>query len=261
MSSSGLLLDERHRLIRKRLLADGRVLAHELAHHLGVSEDTVRRDLRDLAAAGLCRRVYGGALPVSPADGSLAERQVRAVDAKRSLALAAARLVEPGTTVFIDAGSTNVAIAAALDDDRDLTVVTNAPAVAVALAGRRRIELVLIGGRIDARAGGSVGMRAVADARAIRADRCFLGACGVDAEAGVTAFGFEESLFKQAMIEGSRTVAVAATGDKLGTAAPFAIAPIAAIGELIVGDGADPDQLGACGRRGVRIIRAEGGAS
>ncbi len=115
---------------------DGRVLAADLARHFRTSEDTIRRDLRDLAAAGRCRRVYGGALPLSPAAGPLAQRQRIAPDRKRLLGRAAAGLVSPGQVVLIDSGSTNLQVAEHLPQDIDLTVVTNAPAVAAALGGR-----------------------------------------------------------------------------------------------------------------------------
>lgn len=258
MSAGNLLPEERHRLIRECLRADGRVRAQDLARQLGLSEDTIRRDLRDLAAAGVCRRVYGGALSVAPDGGALGERRIQAVEAKRSLARVAVQLVSSGSTLFIDAGSTNVTIANALPEGSDLVVITNAPSVAVALEQRPDIQVVMIGGPVDTRAGGTVGTRAVADARAIRADLCFLGACGVDVMRGVTAHGYEESLFKQAMVESSRTVAIAATGDKLGTAAPFVVAPIEAVGDLIVEAELDPAQLDAYAAKGVRVLRTEG---
>ena len=73
--SATLLLKQRHALIQQQLQADGRVLALDLARQLDVSEDTIRRDLREMAAAGLCQRVYGGALPLAPDGGSLTQRK------------------------------------------------------------------------------------------------------------------------------------------------------------------------------------------
>src|SRR5271154_4068492 len=123
MSLPNLLLDERHRLIRVRLAAEGRVLAADLARDLGTSEDTIRRDLRELASLGECRRVYGGALSISPASGTMAERQTQDIDRKAALAREGAKLVVPGQIVFLDAGSTNLAIARALPNDANTTVV------------------------------------------------------------------------------------------------------------------------------------------
>jgi len=88
MTTDNLLLQERHSLILQRLLIDGRVLAPDLAQLLNVSEDTIRRDLGDLAAAGLCKKVYGGALrlPAAPDAGTLAQRCVQQVANKSRLA-------------------------------------------------------------------------------------------------------------------------------------------------------------------------------
>jgi DeoR/GlpR family transcriptional regulator of sugar metabolism len=145
MAQSNLLLDERHRVIRERLALDGRVLAADLARELGTSEHTIRRDLRELAALGACRRVYGGALSISPASGTFAERPTQDVDRKAALAREAAKLVTPGQIVFLDAGSTNLAIARTFPNDANMTVVTNAPAIASAVLGRTGFEVILVG--------------------------------------------------------------------------------------------------------------------
>src|SRR5450830_1822180 len=149
MNTHNLLPQERHDFILQRLNGDGKVLAAQLAHDLNVTEDTIRRDLRDLAAAGLCQKVYGGAvrlpLPPAPNDGTLGQRCDHRAAAKSRLAQAAATLIAPGSLVFIDAGSTNLGIAAALPDV-PLTVVTNAPAIAAVLVDRPQLELIVIGG-------------------------------------------------------------------------------------------------------------------
>ncbi len=225
---------ERLRTIRDRLSSGGRVVAAELAGEFGTSEDTIRRDLRELAAAGICRRVYGGALPLSPASGSLSERQGEAVGRKAALGRTAAALVRPHQIVLIEAGSTNLAIARALPDGIGLTVVTNAPSIALALEGRAAIDVVLIGGLIDWRSGGVIGAAAVEALRGMRADLCFLGACAVATEAGIGAFHWDEIAFKRAMIAASGEVAVAATTEKLATAAAFAVADLSAVQHLIV---------------------------
>jgi DeoR/GlpR family transcriptional regulator of sugar metabolism len=136
VQNDSLLLQERQARILDLLRNDGRVLAPELARSLGVSEDTVRRDLRGLARAGLCRRVYGGALLPAPDASPLPARIAARSEERQRLARAAANLVEPGNVVFIDAGSTNVAIAEALPDQMPITLVTNSPAVALACEPR-----------------------------------------------------------------------------------------------------------------------------
>ena len=97
-----ILAAERQQQIVERLGREGRVLAAALAEAFSTSEDTIRRDLRDLAGRGLCRRVYGGALPLSPASSSAQVRAAEAIDRKAALGRALAALVAPGSFVFID---------------------------------------------------------------------------------------------------------------------------------------------------------------
>src|SRR3954470_7602528 len=122
-----MLPAQRRDFLMGRLHRDGRLVAKDLAAELEVTEDSVRRDLRDLAAAGLCQRVYGGALPVSPAVADYASRRSIAVDGKDRVAVAAAGLVRPGSTVILDGGTTTLAVTRALPRDLVATVVTHSP--------------------------------------------------------------------------------------------------------------------------------------
>ena len=149
----------RRDLIAARLAEGQSVASVQLAAEFGVSEDAIRRDLRALAAEGLCRRVYGGALPlaVRPMSARLGE----GVNAKRALAGRAAALVARGELIFLDAGSTHVALVDALPEDFGLTVATNSVDVAAAVLGRQDIDLLMIGGAVDATIGGAVDAVAV----------------------------------------------------------------------------------------------------
>ena len=230
----GLLPDQRERLILDRLRAQGRVLASELAAEFNTSEHTVRRHLRDLADAGLCKRVYGGALLSSPSDQRASTRMQAAVDRKQSLAVAAASIVKPGQVILLDAGSTNVAIAQALPDNAGLTVVTNSPEACLRLLDRPGFEIVLIGGRVGGEVAGALGSTALLQVQQIKADLCFLGACALDPVEGIAAFHAEDAELKRAMLKSSGQLAIAMTSEKLMTAAPFVVGPASAIDWLIV---------------------------
>ncbi|MFM0315653.1 DeoR/GlpR family DNA-binding transcription regulator [Paraburkholderia nemoris] len=230
----GLLPEERERLILERLRTQGRVLASELATELQTSEHTVRRHLRELADQGHCKRVYGGALLISPAGVDASVRMHEAVDRKASLAVVAASIVRPRQIILLDTGSTNVAIAAALPDNADLTVVTNSPEACVRLLNRPGFDIILIGGRIAQHAAGATGATALLQIQQIKADLCFLGACAFDPDEGVAAFDAEEAELKRAMVQASSQVAIAVTSEKLMTAAPFYVAPARAVDHLFV---------------------------
>jgi len=104
---SEVLPQERKHAILTRLRTQGRVSAAELASVFDISEDSIRRDLRELAAQGLCRRVYGGALLPSPPLSPFRQRQGENAPRKQALAKVAASLVQPNQVLLIDAGSTN----------------------------------------------------------------------------------------------------------------------------------------------------------
>ena len=127
MQGRDLMPAERQKEILERIRKDGRVLATDLAREFSTSEDTIRRALRDLAAQGLCARVYGGALAISPASGTILQRRREAVDRKLALGQKTASIIQPGQFVFIDAGSTNLAVARSLPRNIGLTVATHDP--------------------------------------------------------------------------------------------------------------------------------------
>ena len=233
-ASEGLLPDEREHLILEKLRAEGRVLAAELAAQLDTSEHTIRRHLRDLAEAGQCKRVYGGALLTSPANKPASVRMREQLPAKARLARAAAALVKPNQVILLDAGSTNVEIAAALPDNAGLTVVTTSPQACVRLLERPGIEVILIGGRVSAQAAGALGATALVQIQQIKADLCFLGACALDPLEGIAAFDAEDAEMKRAMVAASGQIAAAVTTEKLMTSAPYVIAPCASLDYLVV---------------------------
>src|SRR4051794_41720165 len=119
-----MLRAQRQEWLVDRLRRDGRLVAKDIAVELDVSEDSVRRDLRELAAAGLCQRVYGGALPAAPAAADYATRVSVAAAGKRRVAAAAAALIRPGSTVLLDGGTTALAVTAALPAGLSATIVT-----------------------------------------------------------------------------------------------------------------------------------------
>ncbi len=246
-----LLLRQRQTIIQDRLKSSGRVLAADLAKEFGVSEDTIRRDLRDMAAAGLCERVYGGALPLAPGGTSLATRLHESADRKHALAIAAIGVIREGMTIFFDASSTNLAIAQALPGEIKLTAVTNTPVIAAALMEKAAIEIIMIGGKIDRQVGASVGAVAQREMATLRPDLCILGACGIDAGAGITAFEYEDAAFKRLAVQQSAEVLVAVTADKIGTSAPHAVIPAQQCTTLVVESGASTS---AFKDMGIRII-------
>ncbi len=251
------LPSERQHYIRQLLLQDGRVLATELAQALGVSEDSIRRDLRELAASGACKRVYGGAVAMTPNTGSFSERSHEHVANKARLAAAAVQLLQPGQFVFLDSGTTNLEIARALPD-MALTIATNSIPIAAALLGRQQFDVTLVGGRMDHRIGGTIGTAAALEVQAMRPDICFLGTCSVDIELGIGTTIAEEAAFKRLLVRQCSQIVLAVTNQKLGTASPFAVTPLAEVSRLVIEADAEPHKVQQLQGSGVPLLFAAG---
>jgi DeoR/GlpR family transcriptional regulator of sugar metabolism len=237
-----MLSTQRKAVLLTRLRAEGRLVATELATELGLSEDTIRRDLRDLAAEGLLVRVHGGALPASPTNIPLARRRDLQTDAKRRLAQATLRLLRPGMTVLVDGGTTTQALVAALDPGIALTVVTHSPGIALALEGHSQVDVVLVGGRLFRHSMVACGPEAQAGFARVRADVCLLGVTGVHPQTGLTTGDPEEAVLKRTMMESAAETLLMATPDKIGVSGVWMIAPLQRLGTL-VSVGGRPDWL------------------
>jgi DeoR/GlpR family transcriptional regulator of sugar metabolism len=231
-----MLTTERQSLLVARLAAEGRLVAADLARELGVSEDTIRRDLRDLAAQGLAQRVHGGALPASPTHRPLAARAGLRRDEKARLGRAAAGLVRDGMTLLIDGGTTNLALVAALPVTLSATVVTHSPAIAAAFEPLAQVEVILLGGRLFRHSMVALGADTAEALGRVQADLLFLGVTGLHAQAGLTTGDHEEARFKARMVARAAETVVIATADKLGAASPFAIASLDALATLVAAE-------------------------
>ncbi len=237
-----MLTAQRKAHLLVRLAATGRLVARDEAQLLATSEDTIRRDLRDLAQAGKLLRVHGGALPLSPTHVPLARRRQMAPDEKRRLGAAAARLIRPGQTVILDGGTTHGELVRHLPADLAVTIVTHSPVLAAALEPFALIEVIMIGGHLYRHSMVSLGAVANEAFARIRADLCFLGVTGIHPEAGLTTGNHEEAQIKRCMIAQSGETLVLATQDKIATTSPFQIAALAEITTLITA-GPRPDGL------------------
>lgn len=251
-----MLTSERKALILRVLGRDGRLVAKPFSQELGVSEDTIRRDLRELAAEGLLQRVHGGALPASPATAAFGVREGRATAQKVRLARAATRLIQPGQIVFLDGGTTNVQLARGLPADLRATIVTHSPSIAVELAGHPGVEVELVGGRLFKHSIVAVGAAAAEAIARVRADLFFMGATGLHPETGVTTGDPEEAAIKRLIARQSAETVVLATRDKLGAASPYAILPLAEVGAVVVEPDLPQEALAPLRAAGVRVVEA-----
>ncbi len=251
-----MLVAQRRELLLDRLQRDGRLVAKDVAAELGVTEDSVRRDLRELAAAGLCQRVYGGALPVSPAVVDYATRSAVSVESKQRVAAAAVRLIQPGSTVLLDGGTTTLAVARALPSDLTLTVVTHSPTIAAALVDHPTVEVYVLGGKLFKHSAVTCGAAASEAAQLVQADLLLLGVTGVHPEAGLTTGDPDEAAMKRTLAGRAADTYVLASSEKIGAASPFTVLPMADITGIVTDAAPEHPVLTQLRRTGTPILDA-----
>lgn len=253
--------DERRNQIVAIVESGGASTPTDLAERFGVSEDSIRRDLRSLAERGLVRRVHGGALPRSPAAVPYEERVGQNPAAKRRIAAATAELLAGLRTVCLDGGTTVLEVARQLAPGFSGTAVTVSLPVAVELAARSSVEVIQLGGRVMGFAQAVVGPDVVDALRRYRFDACVLGVCSIHPEAGLTVPDRDEVFTKAAMVEQSARVIAVASRTKLGTAEPFLVAPAKAVRVLVTDAAPDEPPVDSLRRIGIEVVCVSEGST
>jgi DeoR/GlpR family transcriptional regulator of sugar metabolism len=248
-----MLVAERKKLLLARLHDEGKVVSRELAEELGISEASIGRDLRGLAAAGQCQRVYGGAVPVSRALVHYRSRAGVEPESKRRIAARAAQLIKAGDRVILDGGTTTLAVTRALRPDLHATVITHSPTIAAALIEHPTVEILLLGGRIYKHSAIACGAAAAEAARAITADLFLLGVTGVHAHHGLTTGDAEEAAMKRTLAGQAADTYVLASSEKIGAVSPYKVLELGATTAILT-DAAEDDALDALRHTAPAII-------
>jgi DeoR/GlpR family transcriptional regulator of sugar metabolism len=251
-----MLSTQRKVLLLARLASEGQIVAKAVSRELGLSEDTIRRDLRELALEGKLQRVHGGALPASAAVGDMGMRQQIAPSDKLALGRAGAMLVKSGQLVILDGGTTALQVARHLPDNLQATIVTHSPTVALELARHTGLEIIMLGGRLFRHSMVNVGATVIEAASRLSADLYFMGVTAVHAQAGLSTGDYEEAAVKRAFHERAAETIVLASTEKLGAASMFAIAPLSEIATLVVPPQTSAKTLKAYRAAGPKVIVA-----
>lgn len=232
----------------------GRVVASELLTLLGVSADTIRRDLDELAQERRLHRIHGGALPRATTADTYEGRQKQSMSGKEKVARAAVTLLQPGQVAILDGGTTALLVAQMIPPTHRGTIVTHSPVVASALGSHPSVEVILIGGTLEKRAMVTIGADVIKAYRGILADICFLGVWSVHAEAGLSCGYYEEARVREAMVARADTVVGLTSSDKLGTVAPYWFAPATALTHLATEPDAPPELLRPFRELNIKIV-------
>ena len=248
----------RQRQISQALDVSGSVSVADLADSLGVSRETIRRDLKLLASEGRANLVHGGAAKADAAEPSLASRASANVQGKAAIGREAAKLVEEGMVVLIDSGSTTFGLGAALTGRTALTVLTNSLPIALLLCRSPGIKVIVLGGEIDANDEAAFGVDTLAALGHFRVDLAFIGAGGISEEGEITDYSRLAAEQRHLMMKAGRKVYVLADHGKFGRSTPIRIAPVPHIAGLIVDKAPSPSIAQAAAERHWRIIIAKG---
>lgn len=186
--SARALAPRRHSEILRRLAADGTVGITELAEFFDVSRQTIRRDLKLLADRGQLDLVHGGATLFESTEAAFTERREENADAKASIGRAAAGLVRDGMVIFLDSGTTTLAVAQALVERVNLTVCTTSLSIALLMCRQPQVRVHMLGGEIDPDEEAAVGIDALEAIGRFRVDVAFLGGGGLSPDGEVTDF-------------------------------------------------------------------------
>jgi len=251
-----MLTTHRKQQILSILKQSGQVIAKDVSLSMGVSEDTIRRDLRELAQEGLLQRVHGGALPASPAIADFAGRELLTPDGKVAIGRVAASMIQPGQVVILDGGTTARQVARHLPHELKATIVTHSPTIALELVNHQNIEVILIGGRLFKHSVVAVGAAAIEAIAHIHADMYFMGVTGIHPKTGLTTGDFEEAAVKRALSHAAAETIVLASSEKLNAASPYAVVSLDEIAGIITERAADPALTLPYERLKIAVTRA-----
>jgi DeoR/GlpR family transcriptional regulator of sugar metabolism len=251
-----MLTTHRKQQILLLLKLHGQVVAKDVSRSMGVSEDTIRRDLRELAQEGRLQRVHGGALPASPAIANFAGREQLTPEGKVAIGRAAAQMVQPGQVVILDGGTTARQVARHLPLELKATVVTHSPTIALELVSHPDVEVILIGGRMFKHSVVAIGAAAVEAISKIQADTYFMGVTGVHPKSGLTTGDYEEAAVKRALSHAAAETIVLASSEKLNAASPYSVIPLAEISRIITERTADAALTHPYERLKIAVTRA-----
>ncbi|TGD77671.1 DeoR/GlpR family DNA-binding transcription regulator [Hymenobacter wooponensis] len=248
-----MLKEERFDFILKALQAANKVSFETVASQLQVSEDTIRRDIEALSRSGLLVKVRGGAISPAVNPLSFQDREGLFSDAKQRIALKVQPLLQRAQTVFLDGGTTMLAVAASLPKAAHLRIVTNNLALVPLLSAHPHVELLLLGGTYNRLTQTTLGIHTGLEAQKYRADLYLLGSCAIDSERGVTASVHEDGEMKRVFLRAAHKTVALANQEKLGTSDFFHVCDLSSLDGLITDLPSDDPRLDPYRNHGLEI--------
>ncbi|PYG33360.1 DeoR/GlpR family DNA-binding transcription regulator [Pelagimonas varians] len=248
----------RHPEILEMARREGKVTVDGLAAFFGVTLQTIRRDLTDLADSGQLERVHGGAvLPSGTTNIGYEERRVLNPGSKAAIARACAEQIPDNISLFLNIGTSTEAVAHALHGHRNLMVVTNNMNVANILAGHSSCEIVVTGGNLRRTDGGLVGNLAAKTIEQFKVDLAVIGCSALDQDGDLLDFDIQEVGVSQTILRQSRKTFLVADSSKFTRTAPARIASLAEIDSFFTDAPLDKPLASRCADWQTAVFVAE----
>lgn len=250
---------ERRSKILESLTRDGKVSTHGLAAELAVSSETIRRDFLELEDQGTLRRVHGGAVLADQGivpEPAFADRLKSHETAKIAIGQTAARLIPPGSTLFVDAGTTTLAFARALLAHDDLRIITNSIEIATMVADRPNIEALLLGGKPHVEVPATYGELTLSEIDRFLADFAVFSPVAYHPVRGAMNYALHEAEVARKMIRCSKSNLVLCHAQKIGTESRVGVCSPNEIDNLVTDTDTDPTLLLPNGK--IHVAKALG---
>ena len=226
---------------------DGRVVVEDLAQRFGVTLQTIRRDLTDLADAGLLDRVHGGAMMRTGVSNIGYETRRRMNDgAKAAIARACAQMIPDNSSMILNIGTTTEAVARELLNHRNITVVTNNMNVANILVANDSCDVMVAGGGLRRSDGGLVGDLTIEFIAQFKVDYAVIGASALDRDGDLLDFDMAEVRVSKAILRQARQVFLVMDASKMDRPAPVRLASLAQIDAVFTDDALPDDLMAKC---------------
>lgn len=254
-----MLTQERRKIIRGNIEANGAVKVADLADEFNVSRMTIRRDLLALSESGFIERTHGGAIAVNDGFGSMEQtinhRINHLTQEKRSIASAAAKLINPGETIFISAGSTSYWLARSIIYRSNLTVVVNSLIIAKLLSTSEKLDVIVVGGFLRKSELSLVGYPTENYLNDIHVDKVFMGVNGIDPDVGITSSNAQELMTDRSILKLSKNIIVIADHTKFGSISSGRMAPLSFVKTIVTSTLVPSQMVNAIRKQGVEVIQ------
>jgi DeoR/GlpR family transcriptional regulator of sugar metabolism len=249
-----MLKKERQAYILHQVNLHNKVLAVNLSQDISVSDDTIRRDLHELAEEGKIIKVHGGALSKSFHKGDPSSEQVYAYVNKGIIAQKAAGLIKDGMFVLTSGGTTIVELARALPKELNATFISGSISALMEYVKHPTIEVIAIGDKVSKNSKITIGTGAINQIKQIQSDLCFLGINAIDVDFGISDNDWDVVQMKKAMIESSKKVVCLTISEKINSLQPIKVCTLKEIDVLITELSPDDPLLKPYVDIGIQVI-------